>query len=82
MTTYEIILPKAFAEIAPPLKKHHERLSQAIAHIYDMIRNNDYDLILAELDGVYDSYDMAIAYKENFQTDIAIISINPVEGLI
>ena len=76
--SYEIVLPKAFAEIAPPLKKHHERLSQAIAHVYDMINNNDYDLILAELDGVYDSYDMAVAYKENFQTDIAIIAINKI----
>tara|TARA_R110001599_G_scaffold235537_1_gene434729 strand:- start:322 stop:558 length:237 start_codon:yes stop_codon:yes gene_type:complete len=76
--SYEIVLPKAFAEIAPPLKKHHERLSQAIAHVYDMINNNDYDLILAELDGVYDSYDMAIAYKENFQTDIALIAINKI----
>ena len=76
--SYEIVLPKAFAEIAPPLKKHHERLSQAVAHVYDMINNNDYDLILAELDGVYDSYDMAIAYKENFQTDIAIIAINKI----
>jgi hypothetical protein len=76
--SYEIVLPKAFAEIAPPLKKHHERLSTAIAHVYDMINNNDYDLILAELDGVYDSYDMAIAYKENFQTDIAIIAINKI----
>ena len=76
--SYEIVLPKAFAEIAPPLKKHHERLSTAIAHVYDMINNNDYDLILAELDGVYDSYDMAVAYKENFQTDIAIIAINKI----
>ena len=76
--SYEIVLPKAFAEIAPPLKKHHERLSTAIAHVCDMINNNDYDLILAELDGVYDSYDMAIAYKENFQTDIAIIAINKI----
>mgnify|MGYP003628598381 FL=1 len=76
--SYEIVLPKAFAEIAPPLKKHHERLSTAIAHVYDMINNNDYDLILAELDGVYDSYDMAIAYKENFQTDIALIAINKI----
>lgn len=76
--SYEIVLPKAFAEIAPPLKKQHERLSQAIAHVYDMINNNDYDLILAELDNVYDSYDMAISYKENFQTDIAIIAINKI----
>ena len=76
--SYEIVLPKAFAEIAPPLKKHHERLSTAVAHVYDMINNNDYDLILAELDGVYDSYDMAIAYKENFQTDIALIAINKI----
>tara|TARA_R110000782_G_scaffold41709_1_gene95378 strand:- start:142 stop:378 length:237 start_codon:yes stop_codon:yes gene_type:complete len=76
--TYEIVLPKAFAEIAPPLKKHHDRLSQAIAHVYDMINNNDYDLILAELDGVYDSYDMAIAYRKHFKTDIAIIAINKI----
>ena len=76
--SYEIILPKAFAEIAPPLKKHHERLSTAVAHVYDMIIDNDYICLLAEADKVYDSYDFAVAYKENFQTDIAIIAINKI----
>jgi len=77
--SYEIILPKAFAEIAPPLKKHHDRLSTAIAHVYQMIIDNDYTCLLAEVDKVYDSYDFAVAYNENFQTDIAIIAINPVK---
>lgn len=76
--TYEIVLPKAFAKIAPPLKKHHARLSAAIAHVYDMINNNDYDLLLDDPDPIRSGHDFAIAYKENFQTDIAIIAINKI----
>lgn len=76
--SYEIVLPKDFAEIAPPLKKHHDRLSTAVAHVYDMINNNDYDLLLDDPDPILNGHDLAIAYRKHFKTDIAIIAINKI----
>lgn len=72
---YEIVWPKCLKKINP-IKLTHERMSQARAHVYHWCDLNNCSIICEDKDPALDGYDVAIKFKEHFQTELAIVAIN------
>ena len=74
---YEIVWPKCLKAINP-IKLKHKRISMAKAYVYQWCDENDCSIIDESNDPELDGYDLAIKFKENYKTELAIVAINQI----